>query len=445
MKILSRYILKEHIAPFLFAFVTVTFLLILDFVPRIINLVMEKDVSVLVVLELIGLNLAWMLALSVPMSVLVATLIAFGRMTADLEITAVKASGINMLRLLLPVIAAGAAVTWGMIEFNDRILPDLNKKARHLRSDISGMRPTLMFESGIFISDIPGYLVMIDDIDHTTSRVEGVSITELRTADKPRIIVAKDGYMKMTDNGRNMQFDLYDGEIHELDLNQPDEYKKIDFKNQVINVSDVGSELVRTDSDHRTDREMNIKDMKARVNRALSAVEPYRRRINDKLSQKIDYLFSETFEYSGLDSVTDSTAFAHLKNDASVLKRHVEKNRQQILAQKRQWNKFSIEIYKKYSIPAASLAFVLIGAPLAILSRKGGMGVAIAVSIGLFVVYWAFLIAGEDLADRDMAPPFWAMWSANMLLASVGLYLLYIVVSERRVFGFLRGRRKRKS
>ncbi|PWB68438.1 hypothetical protein C3F09_11615, partial [candidate division GN15 bacterium] len=83
MKILQRYILKEHIPPFFFAFFTITFLLIIDYVPKIIDHVIDKNLSIWVVLELIGLNLAWMLALSIPMSVLVATLMAFGRLTSD--------------------------------------------------------------------------------------------------------------------------------------------------------------------------------------------------------------------------------------------------------------------------------------------------------------------------------------------------------------------------
>ena len=218
MNILSRYILKEHIVPFMFALGTITFLLLIDFVPKIIDLVIDKDISIWVVLELIALNLAWMLALSVPMSVLVATLMAFGRFSSDFEITAIKSTGINVVRIILPVLGAGAVVAAGMIWFNDKILPDLNKEARHLRGDISSMRPTLTFKSGIFISDIPGYLVMIDKIDHTTSQVKGVSSTATKTPTQPRIIVADSGYLEMTEGGRNLKFDLYNGEIHSLDL-----------------------------------------------------------------------------------------------------------------------------------------------------------------------------------------------------------------------------------
>ncbi len=441
MKILSRYILKEHIAPFFFALGTITFLLLIDFIPKIIDLVIDKNISLLVVLELIGLNLAWMLALSVPMSVLVATLMAFGRLSSDFEITALKASGVNVIQLLKPVLIAGTLIAIGMIWFNDKILPDLNKAARHLHGDISAMRPTLSFKSGVFISDIPGFLVMVDKIDHATSRVEGVSITETKLPDKPRIIVADSGYLKMTDNGRNMQFDLYSGEIHSLDLQEPANYRKVDFNNQVINVSDIGSELIRTESEYRTDREMAISEMQDKVNVAAQSIGPFRQKITEQLQSKYELLFSDTADIYGAESLATAAALAYVKSDAQVLKRHIEKNRQQIISQQRQVNKYSIEIHKKYAIPLASLSFILFGAPLAIMVRRGGMGTAVAISILMFIIYWAFLIGGEDLADRGFLSPIVAMWGANVLIGAAGLYLLYLAIAEKPALGFLRSGR----
>jgi lipopolysaccharide export system permease protein len=136
--------------------------------------------------------------------------------------------------------------------------------------------------------------------------------------------------------------------------------------------------------------------------------------------------------------MSDSTARVSVQTDAMVLMRTLERNVQQLESRQRAVAKFQIEIYKKYSIPAASLAFVLIGAPLAIMTRKGGMGLAISISILLFIVYWAFLIGGEDMADRGVVSPFWAMWSANILMTILGIYLIYVVVSEKPIFSYFR-------
>jgi lipopolysaccharide export system permease protein len=422
----------------LFAFFTITFLLIIDYVPKIIDHVIDKDLSTWVVLELIGLNLAWMLALSVPMSVLVSTLMAFGRLSSDFEVTAIKASGINLIYILLPLLLTGSILTYGMVQFNDRILPDLNKKARQLWGDIAAMRPTLSFQSGIFISDVPGYLILIDRVNHSTSRVEGVRITETKVPSKPRLIIADYGYLKLTDNGKNMRFALYNGELHSFDVNEPENYRKLDFEHQVINISDAGSELVRKDSEYRTDREMGIDQLQENVDRSHSATVPIRGRILATVQNKFNYLYSDTFVHRTTEPISDSTALYMVRNEAQAWKRLVDNSRQQIETHKKVMNKYDIEIYKKYSIPAASLAFILIGAPLGILARRSGMGMAIAISIFLFLVYWAFLIGGEDIADRGLMSPFWAMWAANILMGIIGLYLIYVLVTEKPIFSYFR-------
>jgi len=437
---LQRYILREHIAPLILAFFVITFLLVIDYVPKIIDRVIDKDLNIWIVLELVGLNLAWMLALSVPMSVLVATLMAFGRLSADFEIIAVKAAGINLLHIILPLLIAGGGITYLMIEFNDKVLPDWNQRARLLRGDIAAMRPTLSLKSGIFIPDLAGYLILIEDINHTTSKVTGVTINDNRDPAHPKIIFADYGFLAYTDNGMTMRFTLFDGEVHSLDMEESENYRKLDFKTQVINIQGAGSELIRTNTEYRTDREMDLAQMRENVARAREALVPILERVEAQISKKLNYLFADSFAFSVPGKLADSSALEMVRSDAKLLFHHLERNRQQIRTQENIKDKYDVEIYKKYSIPAASLAFILIGAPLGMLSRRGGMGVAVGISILLFIVYWAFLIGGEDMAERGMVDPFWAMWSANFLIGGIGIYLLIKVINEKPLFSFVRRR-----
>ena len=438
MKILNRYILREHIPPFLFSVFIITFLLILETIPKIVDMVIDKDVSFLIVLELIFLNLAWMIALSVPMGVLVATLLTFGRMTSDFEIIAIKTSGINLLRVLIPLLIAAGILTYGMIQFSDKVLPILNHKARTLSGDIRSMRPTLIFKPGIFITDIDGYIILIDHIDHTTSEVEGIRITEIKNPGQPRITVAKSGLMKFIDGGQTVQFTLYDGEVHMLDNKEPDNYRKLDFKEHVINVGGVGSEFKRTESTLKTDREMNISEMQRVIDNAKTAIAPFYQKIDKTAAAKLDFLFSDSLDYPLDTTRTDSSALAFMRGDMKTIAQKIRRDADQIRDQKMQINKYKIEIYKKYSIPAASFAFVLIGAPLAILTRRGGMGLAVTISIIIFTVFWAFLIGGEDLSDRGIISPFVAMWGADILTGAAGLYLLIKVITEKPLLSFFR-------
>lgn len=165
MAILTRYVLKEHVGPFLFAFLIITFVLIIDFIPHMLEMIIGKDLSTWTVLKLLVLNLAWMLALAVPMAVLVGTLMAFGRLTADKEILAIKSLGIDLFRLMIPVIIVASLIGVGLVWFNNDVLPDANHMASNLRADIGRLRPTIELKPNVFLESIPGYIILVEDID----------------------------------------------------------------------------------------------------------------------------------------------------------------------------------------------------------------------------------------------------------------------------------------
>jgi lipopolysaccharide export system permease protein len=91
-----------------------------------------------------------------------------------------------------------------------------------------------------------------------------------------------------------------------------------------------------------------------------------------------------------------------------------------------------VEVHKKFALAVACLVFVLVGAPLGVMAKKGGMAVGLGLSLGFFVLYWAFLIGGEELADRQLIPAFWAMWSANILIGGAGIYILVKTAKEAK-------------
>jgi len=107
-----------------------------------------------------------------------------------------------------------------------------------------------------------------------------------------------------------------------------------------------------------------------------------------------------------------------------------------IVQHKKKIDNYWVEVHKKYSIPFACIVFVLIGVPLGTMTRKGGLGVAAAISLIFFLIYWAFLIGGEKLSDRGLLSPFWGMWSANILLGILGIILVYKTANERVELNF---------
>ncbi len=429
---ISRYILREHFGPFLFGFIIITFILIIDFVPHLVDLIVGKDLPTSIILRVFFYQIGWMIALSVPMAVLVATLMAFGRLTSDFEITALKASGVHLLRIMFPVILASCAIAFGLVYFNNVVLPDFNHRARVLMQDINRMRPTLRMRSGAFITDIKGYIILIDSVNHTTSEMIGVKIMELEKKRKaPRTIVAQSGFLTFSRDGRDLTFDLKDGEIHSFDEENPEKYRRLAFTTQRLLVSDVSDDFKESSDQFRTDREKSSQQMLEDIMKWETGILPYRVKISELVDNRLTEYFSDSLPVSPDTLTTDIIALKNLARIVEADSRVISREREGIRMQTKLINSYYVEVYKKYSIPTACIVFVLIGAPLGVISRRGNMGISIGISLGLFIMYWAFLIGGEDLADRGIISAFTAMWSANIIIGAIGLYLIYIVTSEK--------------
>ncbi|KPL01272.1 MAG: hypothetical protein AMJ91_00490 [candidate division Zixibacteria bacterium SM23_73_3] len=437
MKILYRYIFREHIGPFFFGLSVIMFILVMDFILEILNLIIGKGLNAFIILQVFVLNLAWMLALAIPMAVLVSTLMAFGRMSQDNEIAALKASGVSLYRLVLPALVASIFLSTGMVFFNDRALPELNHKARLLMTDIHQKRPTWNLKENVFIDEIPGYHILIKRVDPHSSDVQGVTIYDVKSRRIPRTIIAEKGKVEFTPDGNTLVFRLFNGEIHETDDEDPQRYRRISFDKQTIYIHGAGSRLIRSQSDYRTDREKTsaqmldqVKEMKENV---ITAEEKIVREAN-LAWYKVSLLSIEKPKPSSKDvpSIEEKTVLESLIKDNQNVLNQILSEKQNIKNKRRYINSLMVEVHKKSALAVACVVFILVGAPLGIMAKKGGVAVGLGLSLGFFVLYWAFLIGGEELADRQLIPAFWAMWSANILIGGAGIYMLVKSAKETK-------------
>lgn len=430
MKILYRYIFKEHIGPFFFGLSVIMFILVMDFILEVLNMIIGKGLNAFIILQVFVLNLAWMLALAVPMAVLVSTLMAFGRLSQDNEITALKASGVSIYRLILPALVASILISIGMVFFNDRVLPELNHEARLLMTDIHQKRPTWNLKENVFIDEIPGYHILIKKVDPHSSDVRGVTIYDMKNRRIPRTIIAEKGLVEFAPDGNTMIFQLFNGEIHETDEQDPQRYRRISFDKQTIYIHDVGSKLIRSQSDYRTDREKTSAQMLAEIRGMEAGVIASKQKITQTANLAWDKVMGET--QSEDDTVGKKPALENLIKENQNILNQILSEKQNIKNKKRYVNSLLVEVHKKFALAAACVVFILIGAPLGIMAKKGGMAVGLGLSLGFFVLYWAFLIGGEELADRQLIPAFWAMWSANILIGGAGIYILVKSAKETK-------------
>ena len=430
MKILQRYVLKEHIGPFIFGLAIITFVLVMEFILEILNLIITRGLSVFTILEVFALNLAWMLALSIPMAVLVATLMAFGRLSADNEILALKANGVSLYKLVLPVIITSILLGVGMIFFNNSVLPGANHKARLLMTDIHQKRPTLNIKEGVFMTDIPGYYILIKKVDPKSSDIEGITIYEQKDRYFPRTIIAEKGKIEFSSDRNTLILTLHKGEVHEMDEAQLGQYRRLTFDKQILFFPDIGSQLVRSSSDFRTDREMSAGMMKKEVDKIKPEISSQEKKLKEITKASINSVLLPGSATSTQTS-PEQVIISSFKRQQDLL-REIQTIHFNLKDTKNRINSLLVEIHKKYSIPVACLVFVLLGAPLGIMAKRGGMVIALSLSLGFFILYWAFLIAGEELADRQIISAFWAMWSANFLIGTAGLLLFIKTYKEAK-------------
>ena len=436
MKILFRYIIREHIAPFFFALAVITFVLILDFILEVVNLVIGKGINVFIILQIFVLNLAWILALSVPMAVLVSTLMAFGRLSEDNEITALKASGVSTYKIIFPPLSFSILIALFLIWFNNNVLPDANHNARILMSSIHQKRPTLNLRENVFLDDIPGYQLLVKKVDPRSSKVKGVTIYDQKDRLYPRTIIAEQGEIEFTPDGNTLILKLFNGEMHEVDEADPNHYRRVSFDRQTIYIPDVGSQLVKASSEYRTDREMSAKMMREEVKKIEKNILLSQKNISQLVEGTLSRILSNRPSGTSRSSANEKSIISDLTQKNKAILYKIMTHKENIKEQKRQRNSYLVEIHKKYSIPFACLVFILMGAPLGIMAKKGGIAVGAGLSVGFFILYWAFLIGGEELADRSYIPAFWAMWSANIFIGIAGIYILIRTAKEASFFSW---------
>lgn len=424
------YILRAHLAPFLFSFATLMFVFLLQFLMKAVDQLVGKGLGFWVIGELIVLSLAWMVVLAIPASVLIATLMGFGKLSSQHEITALRAGGMSLPRMMATVIAAAALLGVLTVEFNNRVLPEANHRFKLLMMDIRRIKPTLALNAGLFNQDLAGYSILARRTSPATNDLGGLTIYDYTDPSLSVVITADSGRVSFTPDYRKVVMDLADGEIHRFRPSDPAEYRRIEFARHRIAMNAEGFDFERTAQDafSRSDRELSAEVMRGIVDSLRAEAAAARERVfSDPPAGRMTPGSART-ETDTADLGREAAKLAAQRVRMQIA--NAENRRQTIESIGRQINSYLVEIHKKYAIPAACLVFVFIGVPLGVMARRGTFGVAATLSLGFFLIYWASLIGGEKLGDRGIIPPWLGMWMANIVLGALGLFLTVRTAKE---------------
>lgn len=454
MKIIGKYVLKEHAGPFLFASSALTSLMLLQYIAKRFGDLVGKGLPAGVIAEFIGLSVPFTVAMTLPMAVLVAVLYAFSRLAAENEITALKASGVSMWSLLLPVLAGGLVMSSVMLAFNDQVLPLSNHRLAVLQLDIFRTKPTFALREQVINAVKEGQLYLrAAHIDERTSKMKDVVIYDLGDPAHRRTIYADSGLLALAPNRRDLDMTLYHGTMHEIPNNKPGQLSRMFYRRNRLRVKNVLSSYQESQNQNvsKGDREMSVCEMQRMLARAdlnmrmaiYDSLQALREHAGGPMPAAADYRmppglgaaycaaleFFRVKEAAATPVVAQETQRPTQAKIDPIAARRLEPLLQEARLRlddaRRDRNRYDVEIQKKFSLAASCLIFVLIGAPIALRFPRGGVGLVIGVSFVIFGIYYVGLIGGEALADKGLLPPWVAMWSANMLLAGLGVVLAF--------------------
>ena len=455
VRILSRYILRQHLPPLGYAIAALTFAMLVNQVAKQFGNFVGKGLPWGVIFEVFALSIPFIVAMTLPMSVLVAVMYTFSHLAADNEVTAMKANGISVGRILAPVLGGAALMSVISLFWNDQVLPRSNHALRTLLVDIQRKKPTFQLKEQVINEVVPGqFFLRAARIDPATNTLNDVTIYDLQDPDRRRIIMADSGRMAYTGGGTDLYLTLRDGEVHEIKRSDPEHFNRTFYTVNRIKVEGVSNTFETTKNDeYRSDREMGIcamQDVVARADQDLRRVRteainavvgelrrvarlaPLRRALADTSTPHAS-LYCKALGAMQRVLGGPRPARAAERVTSTVLPPGVVAQEvttpaayaQRLRAARQRAAIYEVEIQKKLAISAACIIFALLGVPLAIRYPRGGVGLVIGSSLAVFSVYYVGLIGGEEFGDRLIVPPFFAMWTPNLIFLIVSIPLLW--------------------
>ncbi|MFO7656334.1 MAG: LptF/LptG family permease [Bacteroidales bacterium] len=464
MKRLYRLVIKSFLGPFVLTFFIVMFVLIMQFLWRYIDDLVGKGLELNIVAELLLYTSASLVSLALPLSILMSSLMTFGSLGEYYELTAIKASGISLQKIMMPLIILVIFISIGAFFFSNYVLPYTNLKMRALLWDVKQQRPELQIREGEFYNGIDDYSIRITKKNPQTNILYGLKIYDhTQKRGNVSVIIADSGYMKMTADENNLLINLWSGYSYN---EQEEDRRKIPktyphrtdkFKEQRIIIELTGFGLQRTDENlFKNDYHMMSiiqlsdvtdslnNDLRIRENQFAKTLLTYnlfknkhlKSGINEneqKQSEKTPPLNVDSL-YQTLDYQKQHELMRNIINSVRSTKSYVESSCENLKYKKKLLRRHEIEWHRKFTLSIACLIFLFIGAPLGAIIRKGGLGMPTVVSIFMFIIYYIISLTGEKIVRESVVSSFQGMWMASFTLLIVGVFLTYKATTDSAIF-----------
>ncbi len=408
-------------------------ILLIQLMIKLLDKFLGKGFDSYFLLKLLFYNTAWIIAMAIPMAVLVASILTYGKLSSDNEVVGFKSSGIRMYDIIQPSFFSAVIIACITIYFSCNVLPKMNYQARKLNHELSRKRPDVEFEENIYSDLIPNHIVKFKERDkNNKSKFYDIMIHQIYNNRLTRSVIADS--VIINSNNQDIMFNLFDGTIHErVAINE--EYRQINFENYKLKVP-IDKTNNRKLKYVRGDRELTLR----MLNHNMDSLEKKITYLKYKINKRLDLFDIDTVSvnYSDLMALidnknTDSLLKINDKDQEKIYKVKAKANKtiisgylKNIERSANKINRNTVEMHKKFAIPIASIIFLLIGAPLGIKMQRGNMAVSMSISLMFFILYYILIVGGEQLADKNLFNPILSMWLPNLIVLAFGLLILKI-------------------
>ncbi len=461
--------LRSFLPLFLMTFFICLFIVLMQFLWRYIDDLVGKGLEMHVIGELFFYAALTMVPMALPLAILLASLMTFGNLGERFELTAMKASGISLMKVMRPLIVFIALVAIGAFFFQNYVLPVAQAKMWTLLYSVRQKSPELEIPEGVFYDQIPGYNFYVEEKDRESGTLFDMMIYDVsRGFENARIILADSGHLKLADDKEHLFLQLHSGEQFENlrensaggnSQNQP--YRRESFKLKEILLK-FDANFNRMDESGMRNQYVgkNISQLRATIDSVTLRVDSigagYARDIKERDYMRVPYWRERVVDGNrvkmkqqpvAMEAPLDMDSLFYKERPAMVasylsqallkaqrVKQDYEFKSYAMDADRETIRRHGIEMQKKFTLSFACLIFFFIGAPLGAIIRKGGLGTPLVISVILFIVYYIIDNTGYKMARDGKLEVWMGMWLSSAILLPLGVFFTYKAMKDSAVF-----------
>ncbi len=400
---------------------------------------------------------ATVVSMVLPLTILLSSIMTFGDFGERYELAAMKAAGISLTRVMMPLFIVTMVLSLILVLFQNNINPAFQRKARNMMYNIALTKPALNFVPGQFVNTLPGFSIKFDKIEGDNGeRIEGVFLHKATNVyDDQQSIIAKKGLFSDSQNKNYLKLTLFDGYIYEDNLKNKSYQDRFKQQNQSIkfdtmvyhfDISEITKKAIEKEQlgdDYRfqrydeieetviTKKKENTETFKSLSASLVNSTNSYVTYID---SRKFDKKVQPQYKLDTLKKDKKLEILYNAYNKIEVLKSDQKAKEDEIGRNIKSHSKMIIFQQRIFSYGFTCIIFFLIGASLGSIIRKGGMGLPVVIAIIIFIIYFVMNLGIENISWKGKLDPYLAAWLPNMILFPFGVWLTYKAMTDSQVF-----------